>query len=309
MFDRIKRELDVVATIYQSQYFRPEEGELWQGIPILDKNGRSGIDGQYIQHMEIFSSTELFNIQEFKRNITERYEATTNHVLLLNQLREIRLKAAATIDFYNKQLTKGNQIVDDFLEDRGRPAKEWIHESEKYHALVFVSDYFVTSIDLGVEVSDYKHSPGRSLAFRYIASNQFLAEICQHILDFIDLFGLGKSEVSKGKISVELLPKNLFKDGSKSSLYLSALKNVEPPVVDQEGNYILGERKKGAVVVWMDKLSKLGKVDLNLSRQQRTDLVNRLVPGLNITLKSLFSSTSGSQQHYEDEFEKVLKEI
>lgn len=309
MFDRIKRELDVVAAIYKSQYFRSEEGELLGGISVLDKDGRSRIDGQYIQHMDIFSDVDLLNIQEFKRHITERYEATTNHVLLLNQLKEIRLKAAATIDFYNKWLTSGNQIVDDFLKDHGRPIKERIQESEKYHALVFVSGHFVTSIALGVEIGDYKHSPHRNLPFRYSANNQFLATLCQQILDFIHLFELGEPIASKAKTSVDLLPENLFKDSSKSNLYLSVLKTVQPPVVDQEGNYILGERKKGAVVAWVDVLLSLGKIDQKLSRQQRTDLVNRLVPGLNITLKSLFGSTGGSQQHYINEFEKTLKEI
>ncbi|MHB1178271.1 MAG: hypothetical protein ACYCZO_08075 [Daejeonella sp.] len=307
--DKIKRELDIIATIYQSQYYLPDDQDQYTDPFILDKNGQIGINGQYIQHMDIDSDFELFNIQQFKNHITERYEASSNHTLLLNQLKEIQLKAAITLQYYQAKLTAGNQVVDDFLKDQRRPLKERIDELEKYHALVHVSELRVTSIVFGVERSDYTHYKTKAGGFHYIADNTYLAEICQHILDFIDLFDLSGRIVAKPVIAIAPEPGSLFKDESKAGLYLSALKAVSPPVTDRNGNYILGAHKKGAVTAWMDELVLLGKIDASLSRQRKTNLINELIPDLNISMKSLFNSTGRPHQYYSAEFKKALKEF
>ncbi|WP_345951317.1 hypothetical protein ABDD95_07765 [Mucilaginibacter sp. PAMB04274] len=428
--DRLLRELNIIIAIFKSQYskYDPENPEAYPMV--LGPDGRGGINGRYIQHMDISSEVELFNLQEFKRQMTERFEAASNHRLLENQLIEIHERALEGLNFFNQKLTARNKLVDDFLKDQERPLEVRIHELEKYHAIVTVHPHYISSIVFGTDRSALQEA-GINLPiqpFNYIADNARLAQICGEVIAFIEKFNIIavndrshgyyeaphrffsfnlntfhfqndpdltaaeniKSRFQQQQIVLETKFNYAFKQATESALvpfleeqylltpapkadflnyvellgnrnlerhsaganlkkadifrvwlnqkraaegpvktvaatpspvasifrkpalteqYLNVLKVVKPPIVSLAGHYILGERSKSAVVAWFDVLQREHRTDPALSPDVKTKLINELIPGLDITKRTLSNPPSRAYHQYYNDLERLIKQI
>jgi hypothetical protein len=190
--DRVLRELDMIIAIFESQYSKYDPQQPNTYPTLLGRDGHSGIDGQYIQNIYLSSEVELFGVQKFKEQITQRFEGTSNHVLLNKQLLEIYEKSQVALKYYNEKLTKNNAIVDDFLKWHSGPIAERIDELDKYSAYITVYNYYIGSIYLGVVRGSVDRESFRSTYQRYnYSTNNFtLATVCQDISDFLEKFDL-----------------------------------------------------------------------------------------------------------------------
>jgi|GEM_PF-5517198 len=309
--DRMLRELDIIYHIFKAQYYVYDRENPNSYPTVLDAAGHSGINGSYIQNLDILSETELLNIQDFKQQMITRYESTTNHQLLNNQLQQIYESAVLCVDYYNQNLTDGNPIVEAFKIDHARPVKERLPEIEKYHAVVVIGSYQIYEIYFGTNCSELYAMEGfhSREPYRYIAGNHFLADIAQQILSFVEQFDIGSKVKNKEKVQSGLSPENLFRNPGAASLYLDVLKNVEPSIINDQGHFNLGGHEKSAVIAWFDLLKAANKITPGLTPAQQTDLVNALIPDLNVS-KRLFSNMGQrAYESYRPELERLIKRL
>ncbi|OKS88097.1 hypothetical protein [Mucilaginibacter polytrichastri] len=197
LVDRVLRELALILTIYESQFKKFDNQVQFPYPLILNEKGEDGIDGRYIQNFDLLSNTEIFNIQDFKEQMTQRFEVANNLTLFHNQLAELEANATTAVEYYETKLTRGNTIVDDFLVDHARPFQERIDDLEKNMAVVKVYDHQIDSIYFGANLSTLETNiAGRgNYPFRYLADNFTLAQICSRVIDFARKFKVNeKSE-------------------------------------------------------------------------------------------------------------------
>lgn len=153
--DLILRELTIIDTIFRAQYLKYDTTD--PSPYLLDKSGHSGIDGRYIISIYLLSDVELFSLQVYKKELTDRFENTTNLSLLKNQLLEIREKAVQIKDYYNKCLTRGNAIVDEFIAKNNsleslEQFQERLDFHESHRSVATVWNYYLMEIYLGVDL-------------------------------------------------------------------------------------------------------------------------------------------------------------
>lgn len=201
--DKVLRELEIIQLLFKAQFQHHTYNDF--SSYILDNNGHSGIDGHYIAHFDLFSNVELFNIQEYKIEFTERFEKTNNLSLLQNQLTEIREKAIDTRDFYNENLTAQKKIVKDFLKAKSElPFVEDPQYVDRHSAVVTIVDYRIGEFYLGCNrTSDKKFWHDAIYVYSYITNNYELAVICQNIIEFVEKFEIGSNlldQKSNGQI-------------------------------------------------------------------------------------------------------------
>ena len=187
--DKILRELNIIEAVFQSQ-FSPIRID--PNINLVDEKGDMLTTGRFINQINVFSDQELFNIQEFKRVITERFETVQNPALLKNQLIEVYNKALKVRDLFNENLTSSSDVFKRFKHDidERKKAELKVHPREKfswieyYSAAVTVYNNFLGVIYFGRD----SIIRGKELEFRYLLDNYTLASICQSLIEFIDKF-------------------------------------------------------------------------------------------------------------------------
>ena len=195
--ERVLRELGIIELIFTAQYSKYDETEPFPFI--LDHTGRSGTDGRYIAALDVFSDVELLDLQLYKQHFTGRFESSTNHNLLKNQLTEIRKKAEQVRNYYNTNFTGTNDIVSEYVQkkkelDNKRQFKESIELSERHHAIITISNYHLMELYLGVNRSS-KSFTTNEYTYSYISDNYTLASFCQKLIDFIDSMGIREQQV------------------------------------------------------------------------------------------------------------------
>jgi len=207
--DRILRELNIIETIFKSQYLKYDETDPFPYL--LNKDGRSGIDGRYIISIYFLSDVELFNLQQYKKEFTNRFEGTSNISLVKNQLLEIKEKATEVRDYYNTNLTKSNKIVDDFIAkskslDTLDQFQERLDFLESHRSVATVSNYHIMEIYLGTDLGSKHAFWNRDrYTYTYLSDNSQLASICQRLIDFVNKFDL---EYEKANRSITKNNKN-----------------------------------------------------------------------------------------------------
>lgn len=102
---------------------------------------------------------------------------------------------------------------------------------------------------------------------------------------------------------------SLFLEPLRTSQFLEILKKVEPPILNEEGHYRLGERSKSAIVAWFDILDRAGKIRTGLTAGKKTELVNQLIPGLNIDKRSFGNTHKRAFKDYHHQLETLIKKL
>ena len=189
--DKILRELAIVQCIYHSQYKRNNKKDPIPYPSLLDDKGKHIGTGRYLKDFHIFSDVELFSIQQYKKEFTDRFETANNLTLLKNQLTEIHKKAVEARDFYNSHLTDKCKLVKSFLlRTKKLPFDDRIKCFLEHSSVITVRAYQIGEIYLGTDrISvDWIYGNRGEYYFNYLSNNQTLASICQSLIDFIEKF-------------------------------------------------------------------------------------------------------------------------
>ncbi|MCD4794824.1 MAG: hypothetical protein K8R54_16430 [Bacteroidales bacterium] len=280
--DKMLREIYIIQNVFELQYYKYEKTNHFPYV--FDSESNYDIEGRYINDLDICSTDNLFNLQNFKKIITERYENTNNLNLLKNQLNKIKQEAEIAIDLYNKKLTKGTKKVEEFNNFRNLLINGKTKLFRKHSAVLFVDNYQIfhlifgsnrLTVDKNFNKSDY--------SFNYSSNNYELAFICQSVIDFIDYFNFSFSKE----------PENL-KD------YINKLLKVQlEHKIRYEGKYIN---------YWRDKKYTNPKTETEIQQ----DIYNTLEPfckHYNITIEREIYSANGSiDMYFERNNEKLCLE-
>ncbi len=95
--------------------------------------------------------------------------------------------------------------------------------------------------------------------------------------------------------------------------YLSVLKCNQ--VIDSEGKYAMGPRQKGAAIAWIDLLLNEGRVIMRdeivkkLNDIDKAHLLNKWIPGLDLSPSTVRNNSSNIYQDLYPEFEKDLQTL
>ncbi|MEJ6980741.1 hypothetical protein WG906_09795 [Pedobacter sp. P351] len=221
--DKVLRELQIIETIFKSQF---SSNGIDPNITLVNEKGDMLMTGRFINQIHLFSDQELFNIQEFKGVITERFETVQNPVLLKNQLIEVYNKAVYVRDLFNENLTGNSDVFKRFKFDidSRKKAELELHPSKKfswieyYSAAVTVYNNFLGVIYFGLD----RIIRGKELEFRYLFDNYTLASICQTLIEFIDKFEIISNTPNNGSslsaFESALMYFILFRAGKEANL-------------------------------------------------------------------------------------------
>lgn len=243
--DKLIRELDIIKSVFEGQRSPLSINHPFCNTEIQDTNGNL-IAGRYIYYLEINSNVELFNIQDFKQQITLRWESALNHVLIKNQLNEIHKKASAILNYYNESLTLKNEDVMMFINEYellGNEKKIQEREEllEHHTGIVTVHDFYIDQFYMG------RTSYSVNLGFCYrLLNNYLLANICQSIVHFIN--SIINTKIENHSLVIE----SIFESNQRS------LKNIfkEPDAYENLIDFMVSENfilKGKAGLFWNGK--------------------------------------------------------
>ncbi len=314
--DRLLREIDIIQAIFESQSYKANNEIDFVYPNILDADGLVRTDGVYLNWMDIFSVHELFPVQQYKKYLTERFESAANTDLIRNQLQKIYEKAKYTRDYYNNNLIKdnpNNPIVNVFLETHA--ATDFMKRMtlvRTHSAVVTIKDYRIDIIYMGTDrhtiADNFVHR--REYVFNYMLNNYELARVCQHVIDFIELFNLPitKKEKSnpKSKFSFSTL-EQVFITQEKYQTAIRALREVGG--IDDAMNNICRNELKGIIQVWILLLRKKNYTTF-IKDGALTTMLNKTFKGLdlgeNTDGRTLRNISKRANAKYHDRLNQLL---
>lgn len=288
--DRILRELDIIEHIYKSQLNKFEQSNSMPYPLVLDKNGKEAKRVQYINIIDIYSDTELFNIQRYKREFTERFENAAKLNLLKNQFTEILTKAQKIKSIYNDNLTNKSNIVKEYFRKSELPLKERLIFTQQHSAVVTIRNFYICEIYLGTDRSSIGTiiNTSDNYHFTFISNNNELATFCQHMIEFIIKFDIiPVAKINNGKIkepSEAKSLKDIFIDSKTFESSIKALKEIN--AIDARSKNLIGNKFKGVIQVWVHLLKESPKMIIDISDEKLTVLLNMYFKNLNISEKS-----------------------
>lgn len=307
--DRILRELNIIDTIFKAQHLKYEPTDPFPYV--LDKTGHSGIDGKYIINVFLLSDVELFSVQLYKKEFTIRFESTANLALLKNQLLEIREQAIEIRDYYNRYLTKGHKMVDDFIAtNKSLDTPEQFHERldflESHRSVVTISNYYLMEIYLGVDLHGKSGFVGNrdKYNYTYLSDNSQLASICQRIIDFIDKFELAEKvpATSNSNNKKNSMPKNFETEIRKSPrenyLKIFLAHGLDHEAVAAHVNGLPSVRKANVTT------QTSGKVDLTVYPAKAYD-INETKDEVELTLENYFMGNKVDPKFIEETISSI----
>ena len=180
--DRMLRELGLIEFLFRLQLSDEYDNNPY--ITIIDGKGKR-IKSRFMGcPFMLYSQTELFNIQRFKQEFTDRFETAKNTTLLINQAKKIREKASGVLQFVTNNWNDDNYKVKDFVKwNRNRDI-----DDEKHSAYVLVFDNLSINgvfYDRPMKLESITGSPD-TYAFSYLTCNQTMVDVCRAVIDFVD---------------------------------------------------------------------------------------------------------------------------
>ncbi len=225
-FERISRELNIIAWAFECQFMNASTSVA--ETPMLHSKGRY-LAGFY----HITSNIEILKLQDYLKHYTERFEKTSNTILVTNELLKIHKKANNILKYYNENLTSNSNIVKEFHSNKPSDFKKQ-QKYFKYHSgKIITRDLNPWHIVFG---KDAEHPNWGEANYNYLTDNQELALFCQKIIDFIDKFNITKQQ-SKDK-NTSVIQKKYLKDLFETTeLYDKAIKIlIEKEFISKNGN-------------------------------------------------------------------------
>jgi hypothetical protein len=286
--DQMMRDLQVIEAIFQAQCSVYDSSNPFPYPLILDAHGKSGVDGRYINFMDLCTTDELFPLARYKAHFTERFEGTSNLALVKNQLSQLQKKAAAVVGFYTQQLSEHSERVIRYRQEIPVQFEEAVNFKQHHAAVVLVGDHRINSIYLGVDKATISQRFIRTEAypFNYIATNWDLALQAQSVVEFIDQFHPATNKVSRLKAAIPECPPDLsalFTHSGDFQRAIDALKTIQ--VIDAECHNRIGVQLKGVIQVWVAILRRKHLINI-VSDKALTELLNLQFPDLHLSEKT-----------------------
>lgn len=190
---------------------------------------------------------------------------------------------------------KGKDII--------KPATEQQYLGEFYMKLIRVKGY---------ELEDFLqfHYAGSSDKAKYLNILKALckSELNRHPATKETVIDWLNSSVNKKVNTDQTIAEfcKLFANDNEFENGIEVLRQVAPPIIDSNGNYIKGEKSKGSMVAYIKVLEKKGKIP-HVAEKDMAVLLNKQFPKLSITDRTLRSPISRSYNKYYTQFLAVIK--
>lgn len=203
--------------------------------------------------------------------------------------------------------------IDTFAEFGKSAAKSMIRLISQFKSpslrLALLSD--ITGIDITTDIAVIAGFSGKSeqqtasLLKRFGILNIYAQEV---INSAIEELTTTKQENLNTRLAKQDFT-TVFKNPDKALHYIDVLKKVTPPIIGEQNQYILGDRKKGAIVCWFDILSLKGIAHSNIPPMQKARLLNEMFPGLSITGRSTGNISETAEREYRADLERLITKI
>jgi len=152
-----------------------------------------------------------------------------------------------------------------------------------------------------------------NLAFQTLCDDLKVDLTHYNVSSFEKAKGLPKESINsivlKGKEQLKIKHKNtdirekpktfeeLFSNENEADSSIQILREVEPPVINQKGHYILGSRSKGSITAWVQAHKQKSKIT-TISDKDIAPLLNAAIPGLNIDERTLRNTGTTAYTKY-----------
>ena len=183
IFEKIKRELNLIHWIFKSQFEKKSTNLL---LPLIHN------DGRYCNIIYIRTEIELLRIEEYKKYYYERFEKTKNPTLINNELLSLLEKLNFLVKFYEENLTINNKVVAEVISD----LKKKYFENEKEHkAVVLVENIEPQNIFFGYNEMSYNNElDWTKRKYNYASNNFELCKFCLKLIEFINSFNIESNQ-------------------------------------------------------------------------------------------------------------------
>ncbi|MCK9613288.1 MAG: hypothetical protein M0R16_10385 [Bacteroidales bacterium] len=194
--DKVLMELLIIDKIFRAQLSKYHP-DTFTDFPIMDGKGNKGIDGCYFSFIYIYSQIELFNLHDFKADITKRFETALRPSLLINQLIKIKKIAAIILTYYYTHLGPDTEMFKKFYAHFFAP-KEDKKDEENDDGFIMNTATVLISSSLNLNtifIGSYAKSQNivrvvKSFEIGYSQNNFSLVNFCKEIFEFIDSIDL-----------------------------------------------------------------------------------------------------------------------
>lgn len=166
----------------------------------------------------------------------------------------------------------------------------------------------------GSKISSITANPDRQphVIFRFLAKIIAKIRAIERVLNHIESITPKHSNSERKVRGKALQAGNLFKPGIDPQAYIDILKNTDPPILNKNGEFTRGSKSKACIAAWIDQLSSFGIINEGLNDAQRAELINKAIPNLNITdrtLRSAESKVSRTYLQYEGNIHDLLCKV
>lgn len=190
VYDRVMHELNVVAWVFECQFMEASTSVI--ETPMLQSKGR------YMAGMHITSNIEMIKLQGYIQHYTERFEATSNTVLVKNELLSIYEKAINILEYFNKNLTSNSEIVKQYHENMPKEFNEQQDYFKEHSGIIVVQDlqpqHIVFGLDFDSNEAQWTHNE-----YNYSITHNQLALFCEKLIDFINKFNIKNDKKPQNK--------------------------------------------------------------------------------------------------------------
>ena len=124
------------------------------------------------------------------------------------------------------------------------------------------------------------------------------------VIQFFNLDDIEGIKHEKNYNDIKL--QNIFTEINNYDVCINALRTVNPPVIDNANNYLLGEREKGAIVAWIEVLKKRGKIK-TIERNELAEILNNSILGLEISSRTLGNIKTTACNKYFSKLTSLIK--
>jgi len=149
------------------------------------------------------------------------------------------------------------------------------------------------SIDLGIFPPDAK---------------LFFDEKIQIMIDSLEAEKLNhKNQIQKKSVKEKEIPKKfeeIFYDVNLMQSCIDVLKQVEPPLIDSDCNFI--GKPKGAICVWIDEMQRQAIIKHFSDRKQLAILISDKIKNFSINDRMFDNHHSTAERQYRDDFKALI---
>jgi len=101
---------------------------------------------------------------------------------------------------------------------------------------------------------------------------------------------------------------DMFKSPHQAQVYVDILKQVEPPLINENGEYING-KLKSAICLWFELLQRKGKIRSDVERKEYTNLIKRKFNIPTFDSSNFDKISKRANEIYKSDFEILISQV